>query len=634
MPVIMGTAGHIDHGKTTLVKTLTGIDCDRLEEEKRRGITIELGFAYIDLAIGKRLSIVDVPGHERFIKNMVSGASGIDFVMLVIAADESVMPQTREHLEICSLLGIKSGLVALTKIDMVEPGWMELVIEDVRTILTGTFLNSAPIVPVSSRTGAGLDILMAQLLHLASTFNQQPRPDLFRLPIDRIFTMKGHGTVATGTLIAGQANIGDDMLLYPRGVATKIRGIQSHGNTVKTAPAGQRIAVNLQGLEVANIIRGEVLARPGTLFPHQIWDVELSCLSSSPRPLKNRTEVHFHHSATEVLARLYFLDRNQLAPGETALTQVRFAEPMVGVYNDRCVIRSFSPLRTVAGGIVLNPMGRKIHLRSTDIDRLTSLAENNSPNIIEHCLAMARPAGLSFAQIQVLTNLESKQLEHTLNDLSTRQRLYCYDQENLIYTGETTVAELIKKALAFLTEFHKREPIKLGLARDELAAVWGRGLPPKLAHFCIEHMLKLRQLTAEQERLKLPEHTVSLASDQTSLHQQLLATYEQGWLTPPNYKDVLKGLNINPKETASVYKLLQDQGLLVKVNEDIYLVKGALEELKRTIMDFFAVNEEMGPVEFKGLTGLSRKFAIPLLEFFDKQKLTVRVGNKRRLRRK
>jgi selenocysteine-specific elongation factor len=633
MPVIMGTAGHIDHGKTTLIKGLTGIDCDRLVEEKKRGITIELGFAFLDLAEGHRLGIVDVPGHERFVKNMVAGATGIDFVLLVIAADEGVMPQTREHLEICSLLGIQTGMVALTKTDMVDEEWLELVTEDVQQFLQNTFLEDAPMYRVSAHTGQGLDELRAALLETVKVFQPRRRSDLFVLPVDRVFTMRGHGTVVTGTLVSGNVSVGEDVRLYPGERTSKVRGLQSHGETVQTAPAGRRTAVNLPGLEVSQVERGQMVARPGALFPHQVWDLELTCLSSSPRALKHRTEIHFHHGSRECLARLYFLDREKLAPGETALCQVRFTEPMVGVYGDRVVVRAFSPLRTVAGGRIVNPLGRKVKRFSKDLEGLAALAQGQDRDLVEAQLAMAGHQGLSFAQLRIMTNLESKKLEQELQVLGGQQKALLFDKEERVYVSGQVADALSEQAAAYLADYHKREPLKQGVGRGALSAAWPRDIHPKLAHFLVERMLKRGDVVAEQEVVRLPGHKVSLASDQAGLRQTLLDAYQQGGLTPPNLKDVLGPLGLDFKEAAPVFRLLQEQGALVKVKEDMYFSAEAVERLKELIRGYFADNEEMGPVEFKELTGLSRKYAIPLLEYLDKEKLTVRVGDKRRLRK-
>ncbi|BFR47351.1 selenocysteine-specific translation elongation factor [Nitratidesulfovibrio sp. HK-II] len=648
MPVVMGTAGHIDHGKTSLVRALTGIDCDRLEEEKRRGITIELGFAFCDLpgagAEGGRLGIVDVPGHERFVKNMVAGASGIDFVMLVIAADEGVMPQTREHLEICSLLGIRHGLVALTKVDMVDADWLELARDDVAGFLAGTFLEGAPIFPVSSTTGHGLDALREHLVTLERELRPVRRSDLFRLPVDRVFTMKGHGTVVTGTMISGSVKVGDEVLLYPGGTATKVRGLQSHGGPVDVAPAGRRTAVNVQGLDVDEVQRGDVLAHPGTLFPSLRWMTRLTCLSSAPTPLKNRTEVHFHHGAREVLARLYFPDRDKLAPGETALCEVRFSEPMVGVAGDRCVVRSFSPLRTVAGGAVLHPLGLDLRRRDPDFaDRLALL--EGLPDVHEageaatqetatqSLLRLAGSAGARFAQLSVLTNLESKRLDKALQSLGAKGQVFCFDREERAYVDAETVRRLAAGCLARAAEFHAREPLKPGMARGALSAGWGRGLHPKLVHFIVERLLKSGELVAEGDVLRLPGHKVSLASDQEGLRATIRAAYAEGGSSPPNVKDVLDPLGLEFKEAAAVFKLLQDAGELVKVKDGLYYPGPVMADLKARVAAWFDTHDDLDPAGFKELSGgLSRKYVIPLLEYFDKERVTIRVGDKRQLR--
>lgn len=633
MPVIMGTAGHIDHGKTTLIKALTGIDCDRLEEEKRRGITIELGFAFLDLTADTRLGIVDVPGHERFVKNMVAGASGIDFVTLVIAADEGVMPQTREHLEICSLLGVSQGIVALTKTDMVDEEWLELVQEDIAAFLQGSFLENAEMYPVSSHTGDGVDALRSRLAQLVKEYKPKRRTDLFRLPVDRIFTMKGHGTVATGTMVSGDISVGDDITVYPSEMQTKVRGLQSHGEQVQKAPAGRRTAVNLPGVEVADLHRGEVVGRPDTLFPSTVWDVELTCLSSSPRALKHRTEVHFHHGAKDTLARLYFMDAEKLAPGETRFAQVRFTEPMVGVFGDRCVVRAFSPLRTVAGGMLLNPLGRKIKRFSKDLEKLETLARGEDNERIITQLELAGQAGLSFSQLATLSNLESKKLLQLLNTLTGQQKIALFDKEERLYVSGESVERLCGVALEHLAEHHKNNPMQLGLPRGALASPWPRDIAPKLAHFLVERMLKQERIVPEQDVLRLPEHKVSMAGDQAALKDSLMEVYTKGGLTPPNLKDVLAPLELTFKEAQPVYKLLQEQGELVKVKEDMYFSKQAIDGLVAQVRDYFRSSEEMEPSDFRDLTGLSRKFTIPLMEFLDKEKITMRVGDKRVLRK-
>jgi selenocysteine-specific elongation factor len=634
MPVIMGTAGHIDHGKTTLIKALTGIDCDRLSEEKKRGITIELGFAFLDLGEGDRLGIVDVPGHEKFVKNMVAGAAGVDFVILVIAADEGIMPQTREHLEICQLLGVTTGLVALTKTDMVDAEWLEMVEDEVASYLEPTFLSGAPVIPVSAHTGAGLEELKDALRTLISEFSPKRRSDLFRLPVDRVFTMKGHGTVVTGTMVSGSISVGEDVTLYPGGAGSKVRGLQSHGETVDTAQAGRRTAVNLAGLEVDDIRRGDVLARPGTLFPTNVWDIELTVLESSHLPLKHRKEIHFHHGAREVLARIHLLDRDELKPGETAICQARFTEPLAGVYNDRIVLRSFSPLRAFAGGRIVGPVGHKVKRFSDRVERMKLLADDRPEVVAATQLELAGPDGVDFAELLTMTNLESKGLEKTLGVLGGQQKAVLFDKETRRYAGGELVESLADGLLVFLADFHRKDSMKPGVQRGELASSWGRGLPPKLFHHVLEKLLKKGDVVAEQEVIKLKDHKVSLASDQEKVREIIQAAYREGGTTPPNLKDVLASLGMDFKAASGVFRVLQDQGEIVRVSGDMYYQCAALDGIKQKVLAFFEEKEEMSAPDFKELTGLSRKYLIPVLEYFDKEKLTVRVGDVRRLRKR
>ena len=634
MPVIMGTAGHIDHGKTSLIKALTGINCDRLAEEQKRGITIELGFAYLDLNPQLRLGIIDVPGHERFVKNMVSGAAGIDFVLLVIAADEGIMPQTREHLEICSLLGIRAGLVALTKTDMVEEEWLELVREEVQAYLGGTFLEGAPIVPVSAHTGAGLEELKSHIAELSSTFAPDRRSDLFRLPVDRVFTMKGHGTVVTGTSISGALRLGEDIEIVPSGHSSKVRGLQVHGAAAEVARAGERTAVNLYGLEVAELERGEVLAHPQTLFPSPVWDVEMSCLSSSPNPLKHRTEVHFHHGSREILAKLFFLDRDKLEPGDTAVCQVRFPRPLPGVFGDRCIVRSFSPLQTVAGGRIINPLGRKVRRHSKDFETLSGLGAMSGEELLLAQLRLAGRAGLTVAELRIMTDMESKLLDKTLQVLGGRQLAFQFDREDKRFVGADVLDGLAGECLVYLGDYHRREPMRQGLSRAELISGFGRGMHPKLVHFLVERLVKSGQVVLEGDILRLPDHVVSLASDQSGLRALMETSYMQSGFMPPTTKAFLEENGLTAKDVAQMYRLLMEEGVLIKVSEEFYYAKTAMDEIIGRVRGFFESNQEMGPQDFRDLTELTRKFAIPVLEYLDKEKITMRIGDKRQIRKR
>lgn len=634
MSVIMGTAGHIDHGKTSLIRALTGIDCDRLGEEKRRGITIELGFAYVDLPGGERMGVVDMPGHERFVRTMVAGASGIDFVLLVISADEGVMPQTREHLEICTLLGVRHGIVALTKIDMVDADMLELATEDVRDFLKGTFLEGAPIFPVSSVTGQGLDALRAAIAE-QSRRQVRRRSDLFRLPVDRVFSLKGHGTVVTGTLVSGSAACGDEVELLPSGRRSHIRSIQSHGQGQETAEAGHRISLNLHGLAVEDISRGDVVTHVGTMKNSRRWIVELTCLKSSPRGLRHRGEVHFHHSARELAARLYFYDRDRLEPGETALAEAHFSEPVAGVFADRCIIRAFSPLRTVAGGSILYPLDtapRRSHIDETMRGRLLALPEADAETRTAVQLELSGRFGATLSDLSILTDLSGKQLEKQLSAMSGKGGAFCWDKDAKCWISPVWLERLMARALAATEAFHKKNPLEHGMAKGVILSGMGAGVPPKLAHYVLERLLRSGRLMAEGELLRLPEHKVSLADDQQALKEALLEAHQASPLMPPNHTELFAELGISARQAQPIFKLLVGEGSLVKIKEDLYYLSSVMEELRQKVRDFLLAHAEITPGDFRDISGISRKNGIALLEHFDKEQLTMRVGDKRVLR--
>ncbi|MCL1939351.1 MAG: selenocysteine-specific translation elongation factor [Desulfovibrionaceae bacterium] len=643
MPVVMGTAGHIDHGKTTLIRTLTGTDCDRLEEEKRRGITIELGFAELSLPDGRSLSVVDVPGHEKFVRTMVAGASGVDFILLVIAADEGVMPQTREHLEICSLLGIRDGVVALTKTDAADAEMLELAREDLASFLAGTAFEGAPVIPVSARTGHGLDTLIAALAEVEARLAPVRSQDLFRLPIDRVFTLRGHGTVVTGTMIAGSVSVGDSVEIEPSGLRSKVRGLQSHGGAVKTALAGRRTAVNIPDLAVEQIQRGAVLTFPDTLFPAATWVINVTCLASAPRPLRHRAEVHFHHGSGETQARLYFADRDKLLPGDSCLCEVRFAEPLAAVFGDRCVIRSFSPLRTVAGAVVLNPLGVDMRRRSRAFaercEQVLSLVPGSAPsdeaeNSILTQLACTRDAdkGLSFAKLRVLANLDSRALDKRLATLSGSQKVFCFDKEQRLYLSADILDQFCLSCEKAVADFHARHGERQGVARSEIISGWGKSLAPKLAHFVIERLIKKGVLIAEQDLLRLPAHSASFSKEQAPLSEAILAAHQQAGMTPPNLNEVLEAIGANKKEAAAVMNALRASGQLVRVAEGLWYAREHLDAVEAILQEWFQTHESIDLAGLKSVTGLSRKYLVALLEHFDARKITMRVGDVRVLR--
>lgn len=645
MSVVMGTAGHIDHGKTSLVRALTGIDCDRLEEEKRRGITIELGFAWAVMPDGERLGIVDVPGHERFVKNMVAGASGVDFVMLVIAADEGVMPQTREHLEICSLLGIRRGFVALTKIDMVDADWLALVTEDVRQFVAGSFLEGAPIFPVSASTGEGLDALKKYIFDSVKKMPTRDSSDIFRLPVDRVFTLKGHGTVVTGTVASGAVEAGEEVCIQPQGTLSRARSLQCHGDPAEVVRTGRRCAMNVQGVEVDDIHRGDVVCRPGTLFPSRRWLVRLSSLGSAPRPLRQRTEVHFHHGTRECAARVRFYDRDKLAPGESCLAELRFSEDMVGLFGDHCVLRAYSPLRTVAGGIVVSPLPPELRARDPQraekLDLLNRLPELAAPDyltahtasdLVAAALELAGVAGADVPHLQALTGLGATPLQKCLLDMASRGKVICWDKESRSWITSLALQQLLDACVARAGQCHTKDPLKPAVSQGAICSGWSAGLPPRLVQKVLELALKKGLLVREGDGLRLPSHKVSLGSDAERLRTALLEAHDKAGMTPPNLKDVLEQIEATEKQAAPVLRLLCEEKRLVRLKDGLYCSRAAVDEILDKVRAWFADHDDLDVAGLKTLLGLSRKYLIALLEYMDREKITVRVGDKRQYR--
>lgn len=632
--IILGTAGHIDHGKTSLIKAVTGTDTDRLKEEKERGITIELGFAALDLPSGQHLGIVDVPGHEKFVKNMVAGATGIDIVVMVIAADEGVMPQTREHMEICTLLGVRHGMVAVTKIDMVDEEWLELALEDIHDFVKGTFLEDAPAVPVSSETQQGIPEFIEALDALAAKIPERPPTDLFRLPIDRVFTMKGFGTVITGTLISGRVQVGDTIMIYPSGIKSKVRGIQIHNQGANEAAAGMRTAVNFQGLEKAAINRGEVLSTPGALLASYMVDVSLRYLASNKKPLKNRTRVRFHTGTSEVLGNVILLDRDELSPGDDAVAQLRLDVPVSLVKDDRFVIRSYSPIYTVGGGEVLNPIPVKHkRLKPETVEGLKKLGEQAPEAIIAFHTEASGYQGVSFSQLKIMTNLADKPLENTLQGLLSQKILIQVDKENRIYIHHTGFEKLKNDARNRLADFHSANPLKPGMSKEELKTKLPPYLTAKLFNLTLTQMIKQNEIAQEENTVRLASHAVSLGGKQADVRDKILDTYQKSGLQPPYFKELSKSLDADAKRARDVLMHLVGEGSIVKVKEDLYFDVKAINDLKNKLVGFLEAQGEITTPQFKEMTGASRKYVIPLAEYFDSKNVTLRVGDVRKLRK-
>ncbi len=631
--IILGTAGHIDHGKTSLIKAVTGINTDRLKEEKLRGITIELGFAYLDLPGGQHIGIVDVPGHEKFVKNMVAGATGIDIVAMVIAADEGVMPQTREHMEICTLLGIKHGLVVLTKIDLVDEEWLELVTEDIKDFIRGTFLEEAPIVAASSVTGAGLKEFIQTLEELSAFIPKRAPSSLFRLPVDRVFSMKGFGTVITGTLVAGKIGVGDTVMLYPSGITSKVRGIQVHNHSVNIAEAGMRTAINFQGLEKASVNRGEVLSTPGALKSSYMVDVSTRYLGSNKKPIKNRTRVRFHTGTSEVLGILALLDKEELLPGDIAIAQLRLDSPVAVIKDDRFVLRSYSPVRTIGGGHILNPIPEKHKRFKPDIVQgIKGLLNQDIEGIVSYHIDKSGYRGVSFSDLKIMTNTPDKQLYNILQGLLSKQIVLLADRDNGIYVHRNCMDKIRKKMLTYLRNYHKAKPLKAGMPKEELKSKFPALQGLKLFNLVLNQTIQEKEIVQEEKTVRLVSHAVSLGVDQADIKKRILDAYLKNWLTPPYFKEISKTLDVEASRAKEVLMLLLEEGVIVKAKEDLYFHSEAVGALQKKLVDFLVAHGEITTPQFKEMTGVSRKYLIPLIEYFDAQNVTIRIGDTRKLR--
>jgi len=630
--VILGTAGHIDHGKTSLVKALTGVDTDRLKEEKERGITIELGFTFLDLPSGIRLGIVDVPGHERFVKHMVAGAWGIDLVALVIAADEGVMPQTKEHLDICTLLKVKKGLIILTKMDLVDQELLEMVKEEVTEAVRNTFLKEAPILTVSSTTGEGIPRLISVLDDLSKEVEERSSDGLFRLPIDRVFIMKGFGSVVTGTVVSGGIALGETVEVLPSGREGKIRNIQVHNQSVEKAEAGQRAAINIQGIDTSEVNRGDVLARPRTLTPTRIIDAYLEYLPDAARPLKNRTIQRFHIGTNLAAASIYLMNREELLPGEGGFVQLRLDRPIVALPQDRFVIRGSSAIQTCGGGVVLDTHPDK-HKRFSGevVSDLTLLRDGSGEEVLRQHILHSGTGGMILDDLLKRVAMAPNEAQVILRRMIGKRELILIDPERLKVIDFSQYQGLKEIVLSQLKEFHVRFPMKSGLAKEELRTKLPPAVDMKLFQILTGELIQSGRIVLEKDKLRLPEHRVS-SSDEKGLVKKVEEAILKGGLQPPSPKELSEAWSEEEKGIQAIFEHLVHEGSLIKIKSGIYFHRKPFEELKEKLLHYLKKNNEITTPQFKEMTGASRKYVIPLIEYFDQIKLTLRLGDKRVLR--
>jgi selenocysteine-specific elongation factor len=632
---VLGTAGHVDHGKTALIKALTGVDTDRLKEEKERGITIELGFASLNLPSGETLGIVDVPGHEKFIKNMVAGAAGIDVVLLVIAADEGIMPQTKEHLHICSLLGITAGIVALTKIDLVEKEWLELVKSEITEFLRSSFLESAPIVPVSAVKQEGLTDLIKAIDAAVSKINEKADDGIFRLPVDRVFTMKGFGTVITGTMISDHIKIGEEIEILPEAITARIRGIQVHNQPVEEAWSGQRTAINLQGIEKSTIERGNVLVRPKTVWPSQRLDVFVEFLASNSKNLKNRALVRLHTGTSEIIARIILLDKDELAPGQKAFAQLVLESADVIVASDRFVLRSYSPVTTIGGGQIIDPLPTK-HKRKNEkiIADLNILQSGSLPERISVIMERTGFSGINLRGLIFRLGVNTKKIRETLESLFSGKKAIILDSEDTTVISAYFYNQLEELIVKNIATYHKERPLQEGISKEQLKETLGRAISTKLFNLALRSLGKKEIIVSDKDNVRLTRHQVQLAGDLDSLRHDIARIYSEAGLTPPSLTDVVNDFKDQKAKAQSIIKLMLKDRDLIKINEEMCFSGEALRKLRDDYKAMLIKDGKATPATFKDLTGLSRKYIIPLMEYFDVNKLTVRVGDHRILREK
>jgi len=625
--IIVGTAGHIDHGKSALVEALTGTHPDRLAEEKRRGITIDLGFAFLE-ENNVRFGFVDVPGHERFVSNMLAGAAGLDLVLLVVAADELIKPQTREHFEICRLLGVKRGVVALTKADLVDADTIELARLEIEDYVRSTFLENAPIVPVSAKTGAGLADLKRELHNAATKAIGKDASRPFRLPIDRAFAIKGFGAVVTGTLISGSVGADDQIELFPSRQILRVRGVQSGGKSAARATAGQRTAVNLAGIEHAALKRGMTLVAPNRYRTTTRIDVRLQLLRSAP-PLKHRARVHFHANTSETIAEVHLYDVRELNPGESSLAHLKLADEILLLPGDRFIVRQFSPVTTIGGGAVLDAHSRRPSPKdATRTAFLETIERGNHSEILADMIDRSG-TGITQSEIAARTDWLDAEIKDAAQKLITANRAK-NGADPLLLVSAALYDDTLKKILARVEQFHRANPLSQGITREDLRLSLGRLIRPETFRAAIAELTASKKIDVQGENVKPPGAAIRLDTDEASTKSQIEAAFADAGLTVPAVKEVLANVKIDPKRADQILHILLREKILLRITPELVFHRDALAHLKSHLATYKKEKgDRISVPAFKDLTGVTRKYAIPLLEFLDRERVTRRIGDER-----
>lgn len=626
--IIIGTAGHIDHGKTTLIKALTGRNTDRWEEEQRRGITIDLGFTYFDLKSGDRVGIIDVPGHEKFINNMVAGVVGMDLVMLVIAADEGIMPQTREHVDILGLLGIEKSIIVLNKCDLVDEEWLELVEEEVKEELAGTFLENAPVMKVSAATGQGIPELIDMVEHLtADEVVEKDVQTIPRLPIDRAFSMSGFGTVITGTLLAGSITKEDTLEMYPIGKECKIRSIQVHGQPVERCYAGQRVAINLSNIKKSEIKRGCVLAPPNNMKNTMMLDVKMNILPSSMRILTNHSRLHLFTGTSEVLCRAILLDKEEIGPGESGYVQLRLEEEIALRRGDKFIVRFYSPMETIGGGVVLEPNPtKKKRFQEETIEELKRKESGSSEDIIEMHIQNCKDSMMTVAELTKITALSLEEVAKDVESLETQGIIKVFRMKKDSYTWHVANDKVLQEKITEkLSEYHAKHPYRYGMQKAEIHNTFLKKVKPTVFDLYVDRLVEEGTLKRNNEFLCMPEHEIQKDARYEKTEKRLLELFEKSGLDFPKISDADLG-DADPETVDDILLLLMEEGKIIKLGEELYTLTPYIEKSKEIIRGLFAEKDLITMGEIRDALETSRKNAKLIVEYMDSIKVTKRNG--------
>ena len=631
--VIVGTAGHIDHGKTTLIRALTNRDTDRLKEEQKRGISIELGFTYFDLPSGKRAGIIDVPGHEKFIKNMLAGVMGIDIVLLVIAADEGVMPQTSEHLAILDLLGIDKGFIVMTKADLVEKEWIELVEEDIRESIKGSFLENAPIIPVSSVTRDGIEEVTKLIDELAQEVEMRDVDDMPRLPVDRVFSIAGFGTIVTGTLLSGKFNVGDEVQVFPGEDIGRIRSLQVHDEDVPTAYAGQRVAINISGIKKSEIERGDVVAPIDSMKKTMMLDAKIKLLENIDRSIENRTRLRLYIGSKEVLCRIVLLDRDVINPGEEAYAQLRLEEETVAKRGDRFILRFYSPMYTIGGGKVLEPNpSKKKQFDEKAIEELKIKEEGKSIDIIERIILDNSKNFPTIKEIATTTAILEEKVKEDIEALENKNKVVLFNLTKEVYVIHIGYFNSLKEdILKELKEFHKNYPLKAGMPKEEIRSKFLSNANSRVGDRFIELLVEMNYIDKNMEKIHIKGFEIEYNDTQLEIKKELIRLYTSNNFMPPKREDVYQELKYDKNQVEQVLNALISNGDIIQLNSEICLYKSTYKEAQDILINYLNKKETITVAEYRDVLDTNRRVALGLLEYFDQEKITKRDGDIRSL---